>query len=256
MNDDKFSVEDDYRGLEGFNSDRPLVMGSIEGLRSFRVNEEGKLAAVVDENFVYHEGINDAKCFFNDHYEEMNALYQMTGFPHLPLRPLHRVGAKNCSCGFYAYTDSFAVSFDLPSTVLGVVEGSGLVTVGSLGFRAERAKVVALVMPSPLRRRRFIDLYLLAAFNTLNFLFQLTHFFTSGRPNVFALTVTLLSCLFTAVLIAAAKRGSYRKDLQPIASDRLEKLKENYPSVTWYSSRRKLLKAYPSIAKGASRRGR
>lgn len=60
----------------------------------------------------------------------------------------HRAADLSCTCGFYAYFDDGQNTyFDYNAgDVLGVIEGYGQVTVGSRGFKAEKAKIVALLI--------------------------------------------------------------------------------------------------------------
>lgn len=65
--------------------------------------------------------------------------------------PSH-VAKLDCSCGYWAYTDmdmrSPFLNIDyMPTLVLGVIEGYGRVTVGSKGFRCQKAKIRGLVLP-------------------------------------------------------------------------------------------------------------
>lgn len=59
----------------------------------------------------------------------------------------HQVAMKNCSCGFYAYFSNQEHSFDTSRFIRAVVEAWGRVTVGDKGFRAAKAKIVAVTMP-------------------------------------------------------------------------------------------------------------
>jgi len=51
-----------------------------------------------------------------------------------------------CSCGFYAYFDG-ANTYMNTTRVAGLIEGYGHLIVGSRGFRAENARIVALIQP-------------------------------------------------------------------------------------------------------------
>ena len=46
-----------------------------------------------------------------------------------------------CQCGFWAYDEA---GFKAHGTVVGVIEGYGKTTVGTKGFRCEKARIVAL----------------------------------------------------------------------------------------------------------------
>jgi hypothetical protein len=69
----------------------------------------------------------------------------------------HPVAHPSCTCGFYAYTSPQALyantpwSYSSAGEVYGLVRGYGHVTVGSLGFRAEKADIVALTWPGALK---------------------------------------------------------------------------------------------------------
>lgn len=62
-------------------------------------------------------------------------------------QPSHSLAGVNCSCGFYAYFDG-GNDWKEPQRVTAVIEGYGVCTVGTRGFRASKAKVLALVEPS------------------------------------------------------------------------------------------------------------
>lgn len=59
--------------------------------------------------------------------------------------PAHRPGQMHCTCGYYAYLDLKNNPHDHYGNVLGLVEGYGVVTVGTRGFRAEKARLVAMI---------------------------------------------------------------------------------------------------------------
>jgi hypothetical protein len=54
------------------------------------------------------------------------------------------VGTARCRCGFYAYHVK-RDGGDFSGAVDGIVEGYGVVTVGSKGFRCQKARILALV---------------------------------------------------------------------------------------------------------------
>jgi hypothetical protein len=127
---------------QGF-SERPFVAGTVVGLRSFRLSmncgcpecmtrSPGLLAAT--QGYRWCPGENVAACTPGVGVES-------------PL-PDHRPGTQECTCGFYAY---FGRRNDYVGQceITGIIEGYGLVTIGHLGFRAEKARIVALVAPFP-----------------------------------------------------------------------------------------------------------
>lgn len=166
-------------------SDRPLVVGTLTGLRAFAVDKYGRLGGP-SYSGVFRPGENEAKC---------RALAQsLSGLPagsavntstysfSLPVVPRkyevtlntgeklppatvsdlqklfppkdddHTVGGVDCSCGFYAYFDGRNDYHESgQGEVEAIIEGYGVCTVGDRGFRASKAKVVALVTPKHLR---------------------------------------------------------------------------------------------------------
>lgn len=63
---------------------------------------------------------------------------------------IHRVPMQGCTCGVYAwYTPDWA-RHEHTSTVIGVIEAHGKILLGTSGFRAQRARIVAI---APMNRR-------------------------------------------------------------------------------------------------------
>ena len=164
---------------EDFHTDpRPLVAGDITGVRSFAVDKLGRLTGVSHAK-VWRPGVNTAECPHarvavkaadaakaeregdddgpdmeafrrSVHRSLMNSYWLAGGILRHDPSPVrsdeHRPGSTGCQCGFWAYFDG-SDDFSGDDRVTGVVRGSGVVTVGTKGFRAERAEVVALVAP-------------------------------------------------------------------------------------------------------------
>lgn len=64
------------------------------------------------------------------------------------------IAQPSCVCGFYAYTDLASIaqnSYNQPNSIIGIVRGHGKVTIGTKGFRAEKADIVALCAPVRLK---------------------------------------------------------------------------------------------------------
>lgn len=133
-----------------FDSGVPFHVGVVRGLRSFDVRSDGVLTGRVQRTHPWQAGENVAV-----HVGSLRPV--MTTYSAGP-RPFldyafvekdHQIAALGCVCGFYAYfgaTDAYRL---VGRTVTGIIEGYGHVTAGSLGFRAERARIVALVNPTP-----------------------------------------------------------------------------------------------------------
>lgn len=154
-------------------SDRPLVAGSLIGTRSFRVDKLGRLTGVTHRE-VWRPGLNVAECRKGQGslgaYMSGGTFYytfSTTAAPKitLPTEPKseneepHQVASLDCACGFYAYTDDEANPHHEDGNVLAVVEASGVATVGTRGFRAEKAEIVALIAPSKPSVRNLWDRY-------------------------------------------------------------------------------------------------
>lgn len=119
-----------------------LAVGTILGFRQFQVSGTGifgRLMPISARSTPWTSGENIARC--------VNGLHS------------HRaVADKNCSCGFYAYhSPQYAISnFCSPLVhgilVHGIIEAYGRVTIGTKGFRAEKARIKMLCVDMPLLR--------------------------------------------------------------------------------------------------------
>jgi hypothetical protein len=163
--------------MSDFN-DRPLVMGSVVGLRSFRVDSLGRLTGYTHRT-VFTPGENVGECRkgeddatggwllphrafwgFSDPWSftvgptwsAPSIVDDAPGVKDVTLahaKPKHRVGQKDCTCGYYAYFDGQNDYHDKSDARLaGLIEGYGNVTIGERGFRAQKAKLVALIIPA------------------------------------------------------------------------------------------------------------
>jgi hypothetical protein len=77
----------------------------------------------------------------------------------------HRLAGVSCQCGFYAYFDGgndylvqpgASITYgpeDKAPRIGAIIEGWGVCTIGTRGFRAEKAKVVALIIPDSTKGR-------------------------------------------------------------------------------------------------------
>lgn len=140
-------------------SDRPLVAGSLTGIRSFKVDEYGRLRGVTVPA-VFRPGENVATC--------PRDKTTVTGSPSVttrlavsgevpaeqPKATEHRVGELGCGCGFYAYFDEDTNPHHHDGNVLALVEGYGVCAVGTRGFRAEKARLLAFIEGADARGSR------------------------------------------------------------------------------------------------------
>jgi hypothetical protein len=168
-------------------SDRPFVAGSLFGLRAFRIDPLGRLTGVthrdvwtpgqnaavchrppykeperVDEDVarkaaeaasrVYSPGGLMSMSNYYTTYAQLASGIIWPGEPNTQPKD-HSLAATDCACGFYAYfdgndyLDKESWIDDGDAAVGAVVEGWGVCTVGSRGFRASKARIVALIDP-------------------------------------------------------------------------------------------------------------
>lgn len=163
-------------------SDRALVAGSLTGIRSFKVDGLGRLTGVSYAS-VWLPGVNEAECrkskdgdLMGTYMSSVFARWYGGGgyYPTYPssltasieipkvstkvaldpsatasvveAKPPHTVAGVDCTCGFYAYFDEEANPNHQSGQIHGLIEGTGIATVGTRGFRVEKARLIALVI--------------------------------------------------------------------------------------------------------------
>ena len=115
-----------------------MALGSIRGVRAFGVDGLGRLCGITVED-PFGPGENVASC------RVLTGGLSYT--PDMPVRTdEHRAGASGCTCGYWAHTTENR-DYMRSDRWTAVVDGYGLVTRGTKGFRAEKARLVALVPP-------------------------------------------------------------------------------------------------------------
>jgi hypothetical protein len=108
---------------------RELVLASLRGFRSWRV--QGSLLFSVVRHKVWDVGVNTARCYFGDVLRLPEGVHS------------EEIPSKDCACGFYACYSFF--NSNIPMTdIFGSIKASGLVVMGTEGFRAEKVEVEAL----------------------------------------------------------------------------------------------------------------
>lgn len=157
---------------DDFN-ERELIPGSLTGIRRFDVDSLGRLTGVTHKA-VWRPGVNEAECrasFMSGAmrkamqgmivhsstpytYYTSNFMVDSPSPSNEPLQkdaqPAHRVGSKDCQCGFYAFftPDHSGRNHGYgEGQITGIIEGTGVATVGNKGFRSEKGRIVALVLP-------------------------------------------------------------------------------------------------------------
>lgn len=149
-------------------SDRPFVAGSLTGLRAFGVDPHGRLYGPSFDQ-VFRPGENVAVCRKDEANSgwmfpplaslafpvfgpnepvkpEATKLAEDAATSKPPKKPKHTLAGLGCSCGFYAYFDG-RNDYKERHRLGVVIEGYGVCTVGTRGFRAEKARPVALIAP-------------------------------------------------------------------------------------------------------------
>ena len=134
---------------DDFN-ERPLVAGSLIGVRAFNV-QAGLLVSPARPT-IFRPGENVAVCKRTDLEWAIArwdaAIRKAYKLPPVAILPNgHAGGSIDCSCGFYAYTDTGRNIWLMARSVAALIEGYGRATVGSRGFRVEKARLVALIDP-------------------------------------------------------------------------------------------------------------
>lgn len=116
------------------SEDSDLRVGEIYGYRHFR-DTRGQLRGINMSHYPFMPGINVAKCV------------------HKPFRKRHKAPVGGCQCGIYGfYSDDIDVYSEGHEGPSGIIAAWGSVVSGDLGFRAEKAELVALVRRRPRRR--------------------------------------------------------------------------------------------------------
>jgi hypothetical protein len=197
----------------GGGDTRDFVAGTLRGYRTWRIVPSGvplepgvlPLASVTRPHVTWPPQLS-ASC---------------TPAEFAPLRPLptraeptHRSPARACDCGIYAwYSAPDARTF--AAEVFGVVQASGVVMLGTSGFRAEHAQITAVATRNQrvadacadagiavYRRRR--DLLADYPPDDVSTLIDEEPASSSWHPRAFAMVICFSVWLRAAILIAAA----------------------------------------------------
>lgn len=143
-----------------------FIAGTLTGIRTWRPDGCGRLWAYA-QRYAWTPGVNDARCLgltalhrqlaeitvtgaqvavaMAQPGERMSGRVSLVKAPKRAPRP-HVVAGLDCKCGFYAY---FTPDAPRHERLVGLIEGWGTVTAGTRGFRASKARIVALLEPVP-----------------------------------------------------------------------------------------------------------
>lgn len=148
-----------------------FALGQVRGARSFDVDKLGRLTGVTFKQ-VWRPGENTAECRKGDDtwsttYANLyNAIYGTVPTTQYEKSNRWLLGSKpvleepkptkhsmdTCKCGFYGYYDG-SNDYYQEGRVAAVVEGYGETIIGTRGFRAAKAKIVALRIPKHVPER-------------------------------------------------------------------------------------------------------
>ena len=133
-----------------------LAAGTVLGVRAFDIDSLGRLRGVTHAD-VFRPGENIARCRATPQGRWVYVPGGMTWPPDEPRE--HHPGSADCGCGYWAHYDG-THSYESTPRASAIIEGYGLVTLGTSGFRAGKARLVALVPPAHLPvAARVADLY-------------------------------------------------------------------------------------------------
>jgi len=219
------------------------------GLRSFTVDGLGRLTPITRSG-AFQPGCNTAKCqrtMLEDMAFSMNTMFTnfTSGAPVKPSKDEHRVAGLGCTCGFYAYFDARHNPHHAPGNVEALIEGWGTVTSGTRGFRAEKARLVALIVPRRprrlpfTRRTRAVLLVLSALFIAAGTVMGAV---LSGRLAWTGIWFDLIGWLAFLALFNMTPRDPLARNACSYCFDTVRR---NYPDVPVYRNRAAALRAHP-----------
>lgn len=154
------------RGFQESFSDRPDVpfaAGSVRGLRAWTISsgryrgEETGPSIVGLYGHQWGPGENVATCARMKYTGAHFGPRGWFGHPMVPPPPPQNEPNPcdgvdpECTCGFYAYWGAENLHRMWITSIVGVIDGYGRVTIGSYGFRCQKARVLALA-PHPALR--------------------------------------------------------------------------------------------------------
>lgn len=261
-----------------FDGEAALVVGSVTGIRTFHTDKHGWLyPPSYDSTVRFGAGINYARCAYQSHY----SMWGSKSFDEAQIqvrrtdmfgyaRRIHPIGSAHCSCGFYAfrtYERSIISGYPRPTSVQAIVEGFGHVTVGTEGFRAEKLRIKAIVVPSVPRSdrfSRFSDGYIGSFWHLAMLLIGLAILFFNVVANFLwyddwfgdnaawvswmILTVGMTPTWFNMAAFRYKKKYAGATSKSPALGyfeEVLPKIRENYPNIEIFTDPTKALKAYP-----------
>lgn len=237
-----------------------LYQGAVRGMRAFDVDQLGRLRGVTHdavwlpgENVAEHRGAL-SRVTFTITAGPMRFANPKPKFEpsKIDVPPGHDFTSCQ-SCGFYAYFGD-ENKYAQPGRISGVIEGYGVVHLGTNGFRAEKAKVVALLAAGTSRWRRGVD-FLARRFSDAQLIPTgmgvwlaaivggLCLDSLGGGPWITFGFMASLILVATWVIISGFRAIGYEYSDDGID---LDLIRRNYPDVKIYRSRRAMLRDFPT----------
>lgn len=131
-------MTDEYSGVD-------FAIGTVRGFRSWRISIEGKLEAL-HQTGAWLPGENTAVCNGSPSKEVVPVIegedWKERYAKVTEWKGNHEM--ESCSHGFYAYFDATGLETSYRPAVHGVIEGYGEVLIGTKGFRAAKARILAI----------------------------------------------------------------------------------------------------------------
>lgn len=241
-------------------SERMFAAGSVVGIRDFDVDSLGRLRGITHTD-VFKPGVNEGRCSRGSMLTFRHVAASL-GLPPTAARALgvrttpnitdpeigHVVGALDCTCGYYAYFDG-ANDYGSSRRVTAIIEGFGVTTVGTRGFRSAKARLVALVLPTQRlawyhRLARWMDDVagpLGFAIGVLGAIWGVIGGIAllDGGHTVWGTLLLALTPLFVLTLLASMHGVDCEHD------GSVQLVRRNYPDVPVYRTKRAALAAHP-----------
>lgn len=196
-----------------------VAPGDIIGLRSFDIDAFARLHSV-HRDYTWHGGRNTASCDRVRRYD------------------VGRCKNTHCTCGFYAYHDGTEHE---AGQVRGVIKAWGKTTIGTQGFRAEYAEIVALsIRPWVPAKYELAKCY--AATLAIPVLAIVS--LTVGLPDAIAGVIFAIWVMCLAVMTGMVVHLMTTKT-PGISPLKVRTIKARYPDVKLYFRHEKMLRDWP-----------
>lgn len=108
----------------------PLTQDDVRGLRTWTTRWDGALIGQFNRKWLSGEMVSE--CLMGSRHRG--------GSKHISFHP-------DCTCGFYAYWEDSFDNCCFGMAVIGIISGYGQAVIGTRGFRAQRARILALCYP-------------------------------------------------------------------------------------------------------------